>query len=140
MANLNSRISPDDGLVGGNDFDVEKVTTAIPEGETATKAWMTVKVDEDDTDENAIWQKEITTSDQPTVGHITDAGSGSGADRSATLLFRLQPAETEAVEPAEADRIFRYHYSVKVLLSNGDLKTPFKGHIWAAKGVTDADS
>lgn len=131
MADMNDRISPADGLVGGDHFNVRRTVTDLPNARTVVRAWMTAKLSRSDPDDEAAFQKEITSSDVPTVGVIEDPGSGTGSDRQAVLLFRLQPADTQAVEGSNA-----YYFDVQVKLDDDTISTPFVGKIKAEEDLT----
>lgn len=124
MPNLNDTITPDDGLVGGDDFDVQYTITGIPAGKIVTKAWMTVEAN--------LVQKVITTTDDPAEGQIEDDNTDGAGD--AVLLFRFQPSETEKLAVGWRD------FDVQLLYNDGDLQTPVKGTIRAEPAVTTATS
>lgn len=130
MADMNDRISPADGLVGGDHFNVRRTVTDLPNARTVVRAWMTAKLSRSDPDDEAAFQKEITSSDVPTVGVIEDPGSGTGSDRQAVLLFRLQPADTQPVSGST------HHFDVQVKLDDDSVHTPFVGKIKAEEGLT----
>lgn len=134
MADLRQTIDHSDGLVGGDHFDVERTVTELPDGRTVEKAWFTCLVDLDDPDSEAVFQKEITDQDVAAQGVISEPGTGQGAEREATVLFRLQPSETRKV------RGVKRHWDIQVKLDNGVINTPFGGTIRAAKDATKTES
>jgi hypothetical protein len=95
----------------GDDFDVIRLVTDVPAGVTIAKAWFMVKARLNDTDGSAVITKEITTSAVEGTGQIADDGDSDGAGE---LVFQLRTAETEDLVASK-----RYHYGIKVLLSNG---------------------
>lgn len=133
MADLSQQITDNDGLVAGDDFDIERTVTDLPESRTVTKAWLTIKDSPSDPDDQAEVQKTITSSDVADEGVISDTGSGTGADRKAVMLFRLQPADTEKLTTTK-------HFDVQVKLDDGKVNTPFVGKISAAHDVTTTTS
>ncbi|MFW6198505.1 MAG: hypothetical protein ACOC5E_01645 [Acidobacteriota bacterium] len=134
MADLSQVIGPEQGLVGGDDFDVVRTVIDLPEGRSVDRAWLTVLEDLDDPDSEAVFQKEITDGDDPDQGVIEDAGSGSGDDRKARVRFRLQKDETREIRGRP-----KHHFDVQLQLDNGKITTPFAGEIWAAKDATKAE-
>ena len=127
MPNLNDKI---EGFVIGSDLDVERTITSIPEGQTLTKAWLTVKARLSDEDEDALVQKIITPSATP-EGQITDTGEEGGTG---VVLFHLLPADTEALGAGV------HYFDIKVLTSAGKGGAPFLGVIRGEQGVTRATS
>lgn len=130
MANLNDNI---EGGVLGDNWTIKREITKIPDGQTVTKAWLTVKqvVDDDPNDTLALFQKEITPS-ATVSGQITDPGSGAGVDRRAEVLFLILPANTFAWEDNDAKQ-----WDVQIKLSGGTVSTEFRGTIKGKKGVTN---
>jgi hypothetical protein len=118
-------------FMAGDAFEIERTLTGIPTGQSITKAWLTIKAEQSDADDDAIVQKIITAVDSATDGQITDDGAGDG---SAVVLFRLRPADTALL----AGR--GYFFDIQVLLSTGDPNTPIKGSIQALDEVTLATS
>lgn len=130
MPNLNDEIS---GEVLGDDWTVIKEITALPDGQTVDKAWMTVKeaVDDDPNDTVVLFQKEIT--NVATIhGQITDAGSGAGSARRAEVVFFILPVNTFAWEHQA-----KKQWDIQIKLSSGRVKTPYRGPISGIKGVTN---
>lgn len=111
MAHLNNLI---DDIVCGEDrllgYSVEDMDEL--DGDTLTKAWLTVKVNEDDLDASALYNKEITTS-LSAHGQIDIAGGGSPVT-DAHLFFILTRTETALATPD-----IYYFYQVRVR-SSGD--------------------
>lgn len=131
MPNLNARISKNDGLVLGDDFDVTRPITDLPSGVTISKAYFTVKSNESDLDAAAIFQKTITSVLDNAEGQITD----TGADGTGSVTFYLQAADT-VLMTADVE----YVYDIQLVLSNARLNTPEKGLISGTGQVTRATS
>jgi hypothetical protein len=130
MPNLSDNIA---GEVLGDDWEVLKEITKIPDGQTVVKAWLTVKevVDNDPSDTVVLFQKVIT--DAPTVsGQITDVGTGTFPDRRAEVHFFILPANTFDWEDQA-----KFEWDIQLKLSSGRVKTPFRGKISGIKGVTN---
>lgn len=132
MPTLDGRI---DGFVAGDAMQVKRTIGAIPDTRTLTKAWFTVKESEDDDDAEALFQKEITPTDAPGTGQITDTGTGSEPDRTAKVRYDLAKADTLLLDPRR-----EYAYDVRALLDTGDPHTGEKGVMVATAGVTDAST
>lgn len=123
------------GLVLGDSLTIFRTITNIPTGLTCVRAWFTLKPNEsDDTpdDAAAIFQKEITIVDQPGVGHIVDAGSGTGEDRQCRVRFDLEPEDT-----FDLDQNAEYPWDIQLKLSNDWINTPFKGILKGVQGLTN---
>ena len=125
-------------LFRGEDREVPRsivLTRIAPD--TLSKAWLTVKLHEDDDDADAIFQKEIT-SVVGADGHITDTGSGDPL--TATLYFLIPSIDTLAM----AADIY-YFYDIKGLSSTGAKKIlepeeGIEGRIIASHQITQAES
>ena len=118
-------------FVAGADLQITRTITNVPDAVSLTKAWFTVKEIQAHADANAIFQKEITTSNVPGTGQITDAGSGSPPDRIATVRFDFGDADTILLKGGQ-----EYLYDVQVLTDGGAVYTPETGEIVARPGVT----
>lgn len=97
----------EDRILGYSVEDMDEL-----EGDSLSKAWLTVKENEDDADAAALYNKEITTS-LTTHGQIDEAGGGSPVI-DAHLFFILNKTETAAATPD-----IYYWYQVRVR-SSGD--------------------
>ena len=116
--------------VGGDDLRISRTYTELPGGVTIGKGYLTIKrYAKDDTDANAVLQKQITASEGVT-GQITDASTVGG---SIELYFDLTGAETATLTP-----LIAYHYDVQVISQAGAVYTCEKGVIVMQQGVTDA--
>ena len=123
MTVSNGRI---DDFVAGDDLEVERMITAIPEGITIQTAWLMVKKKYTDSDVKAIISKTITSSNTADMGWIENTGtSGEGLIR-----FYLTPEETALLNP-----LSEYPYSIKIKLTNGIVNTPEVGIITAIPAV-----
>lgn len=132
MGNYAGRLRDSDGneIVRGNDFDVIRTITDVPEGTTLTKAWLTIKQYETQLDAEAVLQKVITSVLTPGVGQITD----TGADETASVIFQLTNANTLLLTA------YMYFYDIKVLTASGVLRTVEKGTILPQNQITLATS
>lgn len=123
MTVSNGRI---DDFVAGDDLEVERMITDIPEGITIVTAWLMVKRKYTDSDDKAIISKTITSGNTAGIGWIENTGtSGEG-----TLRFYLTPLETAILNP-----LSEYPYSIKIKLSNGIVNTPEVGVIIATPAI-----
>lgn len=114
----------------GDDLDLRFKVTKIPSGQTVAEAWCTVKEDPDDADENAVFQKHITTVNDEGIGQIEDAGAAG----TATLRFDWRKAETILFVPNEV-----YYHDIQIKLSGGLVSTPFKGLTFPKGQITISD-
>jgi hypothetical protein len=110
----------------GDDFDLRCRVSKIPAGQTVTKAWLTIKIDENDLDAAAVIQKEITTANVAGVGQIEDAG----ATGTAVLRFDLTRTDTLLLTPDSP-----YFHDVQIKSGN-KISTPFKGMTIAKQQIT----
>jgi len=128
MTIANGRI---DDFVNGDDLEIERTITSIPNGVLIESAWFMVKRNYSDPDERAIISKVATHSNTAGQGWILDDGLGDGE---ATVRFYLTPADTELLYAYS-----EYPYSIKIKLDNGRLNTPELGTIvaypWVKQGV-----
>src|SRR5687768_768621 len=90
MPNLSDIIT---GFVAGTDLEIRRTIDGIPEGQTLTDAWLTIKLSLDDPDASAILSKHATLTDTPGTGHITDPGDGAGGD--GEVRFDLSPTNSD---------------------------------------------
>lgn len=127
MPNFKDRIT---GFVLGDDHEVRRTVTGVPEGQTITKAWLTIKLKEKDADDDAVLQKSVTTTDQPGIGQIEEDASGD-PEGTAVVRFDLTNADTA---PLIAQR--EYFFDVQVLTSADKLYTPFKGKLKGEGEIT----
>lgn len=113
----------------GDDFDVEREITGIPDGATLTKAWLTVKTRPVDVDVDAIFQIEITTAYVSGAGQITD----DGADGTGGVRFEVSKTNSALLQPER-----KYYFDVQVKSNTGKIYTPYAGTIRGRRGMTDA--
>lgn len=124
MPNFNAVIS---GFVTGDDLDVIRSITSIPQGQTVTTAWMTVKENPAAPDVDAIFQKEITVVSSPGDGQITDSGSSG----TAIIRFEITRVETGLLSPGTL-----YYYDIQIKTSASKYYTPEKGMIQSTSQIT----
>ena len=117
-------------FVQGDAKPIRRFVTAIPQDQTATKAWFTVKVSAADADQDAKIAKIITTQ-ASADGLIEDAGAGG----TATVRFDLQSEDTADLVAGQ-----RYLYDIQVLLSGGGPYTPELGTFVVVPQITQADA
>lgn len=132
MGNYAGRLIDSDGneIVRGNDFDVVRTVIDVPAGTILAKAWLTLKQYQDQTDEEAVIQKAITSDILPGTGQITD----TGADQVASITFQLSDADTNLLIAHQ------YYYDIKVLTISGILRTVEKGTVLPQGQITLATS
>ncbi len=125
---LNSVISP---VVKGDDISITRTITAIPDAVTLSEAWLTIKTNIGDADPGLI-QKIIITADVPGTGQITDAGTGTAPNRTATLRFDLTDIDTALPTPGTL-----YHFDVQVRTNGNAIYTAERGLISTIDQVTE---
>lgn len=126
MPTLNETIT---GFVAGDNLEIRRDVTELPAD--MTTAWLTVKRHDRQSDEDALFQKEITIVDDPGVGQIVATGGG-GDD--GDLRFDFVPADTTALGNGT------WVYDIQILLSTGVVYTPEKGTIALTMDVTRSTS
>lgn len=117
-------------FVSGDDLEIERSITSIPEGISIDTAWFMVKRKFTDPDIKAIISKTITASNTTDVGWIEDVGT----DGDGLLRFYLTRAETAILTP-----LSEYQYSIKIKLDNDKVNTPERGIIIAEPAVKQGD-
>lgn len=119
--------------VRGDSLTVERTVTDIPDGESLTDAWLTVKSSLSDADADAVMQLtiDVTAGDD---GQITD--SGSGDPRTGTLVFTVTPDHFTAVLKGNRE----YLYDIQVLTDEGTVGTPFLGTVVWQADVTKSNA
>lgn len=115
----------------GDDVDITRTITSVPDGTTLAKAWLYVKATETDADGAAVIGKAITTSSVNGVGQITD----TGADGTGEVFFQMTSAETAALVARR-----RYWYAVKVMLNTNKVATVEAGVLTPEPGLISATS
>jgi hypothetical protein len=113
-------------FVAGDDLEIERSISSIPEGISINTAWFMVKRKFSDPDIKAIISKTITNSNTPDIGWIEDTGS----DGDGLIRFYLTQADTAILTP-----LSEYQYSIKLSLDNGKVNTPERGQIIAEPAV-----
>lgn len=120
-----------DGVVQGDDLEVNRNISKVPVGQLLTLGWFTVKtVPESDEDTDAVFQKAITTTDNPGVGQVVDADSGDGVG---SVRFDLVPADTSLLEAGTV-----YFWDIQVCTDASMTYTPTSGTIVVLQEVTRA--
>lgn len=115
-----------DDFVAGDDLEIERSISSIPEGISIDTAWFMVKRKFTDSDAAAIISKTITPSNTINVGWIEDIGT----DGDGLLRFYLTQADTAILTPFS-----EYQYSIKLKLDNGKVNTPERGVMIAEPAV-----
>jgi len=128
MANLAASISE---VVEGDDYEITRTIEELPVGDSLATVWLTMKTAITDADPG-LFQKEITTTDVPGTGQITDDGAG---DATAAVRFDLTPDDTALPTPGTAAV-----YDIQVLTTAGKVYTVEKGTFTTVQGVTDTDT
>lgn len=119
------------GIVVGDDCYLSTPTDGLVSGESATKAWFTIKKLITDTYTNAKLKKVITTTFSATDGHITNPYNAGTAE----MYFNLDKASTKLL-----DADYPYEYDVQILLNNGRIETGLRGKIYFTSQVTEVES
>lgn len=114
--------------VRGNSRLFAKDVIGIPSGTTLSKAWFTVKHSYKDVDPGLLQVAITPTSDLPTVGQITDIGTGDQIGHVKIRVTGTQSAAFPAGIPL--------YYDISVLLSDGQKLTPVIGRIRMQPGAT----
>jgi hypothetical protein len=126
MTELNASIG---GIVAGDDLDITRTVTAVPAGQTLTKAWLTFQLTPGGTDGSALLQKVIAPGAVAGQGQITD----DGADGTGGLLFQLSGADTLGL-PIE----YGVPYDIKVKTSAGKIYTVEQGKYVSSRRITQS--
>lgn len=112
-------------VVKGNALRVNRTVSLLPGSvsapQTATKAWLTIKVADDDLDSDPTTVQKSITATATVSGQLIDT---DGTDGIAILAFVLANAETLGLSKDSL-----YFYSIRVLMSGGDIYTPEKGRL-----------
>lgn len=119
------------GFAVGDDLlirrTIDRTGSNLPSGVDVTDAWFTVKNDIADLDDDAIFSKQITTTDDPGTGQIEDDGGGNVDP---VIRFDLTDIDTRAI-----DTLHR-KYDIQVKVTGGAIYTGEKGEIWGEGDVT----
>ena len=113
-------------LVSGDDIDIERTITGVPDSDTLAKAWMTIKILPTDADPGLL-QKTITSS-LTADGQITD----TGADTIGAVVFLIVPADGATIG-IDVKRVF----DIQVKTTAGKIFTAVKGTIILEQGITE---
>jgi len=115
-------------LVIGDDYDVRRTVTDIPEGATLTDGWLTVKLEKTDADEEAVFQLHITAIESAD-GIIDDAGGSSSG--SGSLHFQMNATNTALLSSRVS-----YYYDIAVLTNTVKRHTVEGGQIYPKDQIT----
>ncbi len=116
-----------DDVVAGDAYELTRTITLVPSGTTLADGWFTVKEHPDDSDAEAIIDKQINTVNDDAVGHITD----TGADGTGVVRFNLSGANTLLLTPGRD-----YYWDIQVKTAAADPYTPTMGKIRTRQGRT----
>jgi hypothetical protein len=105
---MHRNTDPIDDFAVGDDFDITRTITGIPDGQTIQKAWLMIKERSEDDDADAIITKTITAG-TTTPGTITD----TGADGTGEIRFHILTADSILLTPRRS-----YRLGIKVEMSN----------------------
>lgn len=130
MAHLRSLI---DDLVVGEDREVPRTVDLTPIGEALSRAWFTVKSEIDDSDADAVFQKEIT-SVSSVDGQIDDIGTDSPITEG-HLYFLIPSDDTLLLTPE-----IYYYYDIKAMSASGAKIVLESGRLIAHYQITQDDS
>lgn len=122
---------PINPLVIGDDYDITREVTGIPEDDTIEEAWLTIKLTEFDDDEDAIIQKNITSAPAIGVGQVLDIGDNSA--KVGSILFQLTATDTGLL-----DSYTLYRYDIQVLTTAGKRSTREQGVLLPQGQITQA--
>ena len=126
MAALNQIIP---AKVVGDSIPMER-TYKVPNGITASKAYLTFKLNENDLDVDSVFPMIEITATPTTFGQITVPTSVAG---SIAMRLRVPPEYSILCEP-----YVDYHFCVKIIASTGDPYTMEKGRITLAESGVGA--
>lgn len=107
-----------ENFVIGDDLDIVRTVSAIPDGQTITEAWFTVRVFE--AGGTNLVQK-----------HITTTVNADGVIASNQLTFQLSKTDTALLPPANW-----CYYWIEIKTSANKEHTPEKGKIKGQIGIT----
>lgn len=120
-----------DDFVAGDDLEIERTITSIPDGIILDTAWFMVKRKFTDSDTDALIMKTITVTDTAEIGWIED----TGVDGDGLIRFYITPDETAILTP-----LSEYQYSIKLKFDNDKLNTPERGVMVAEPAVKTGDT
>lgn len=117
-------------LVAGDDIEIRRTITGVPESDTLAKAWLTIKSLPTD-DDPGLLQKVVTSSFVAGQGQISD----TGADTVGEVFFELEPADGATIG-INVKRV----YDIQVKTTAGNIYTAEVGTIILTQGVTASTS
>lgn len=120
-----------DDFVAGDDLEIERSISSIPDGVELSTAWFMVKRKFTDDDTAALITKTITSSNTPDVGWIED----TGLDGDGLIRFYITQDET-AILTAFSE----YQYSIKIKMDNDKVNTPERGVMIAEPAVKEGNT
>lgn len=115
-----------DDFVAGDDLEIERSISSIPEGIALQYAWFMVKRKFTDSDADALISKVVTAANNASEGWIEDTGT----DGDGLVRFYISQAETARMTP-----LSEYQYSIKLKLDNNRVNTPEVGVIVATPAI-----
>lgn len=134
-----------EGWVCGNNVDITNDVPGISLTDPVLTAKLTIKVSPTDLDAAAVIQKTISATPVIGVGQLTQDGSASNGNGTASVWFQLTKAETQAL-----GSVIRYYYDIRVFTVSGNsfnavlddtVDPPISvGSILLEDSVTDATS
>lgn len=134
-----------EGWVCGNNVDITNDVPGISLTDPVLTAKLTIKVSPTDLDAAALYQKTISATPVIGVGQLTQDGSASNGNGTASVWFQLTKAETAAL-----GSVIRYYYDIRVFTVSGNsfnavlddtVDPPISvGSILLEDSVTDATS
>ena len=111
MITIEDRLAPQTVcLVRGEDMQLTRTVVDIPADQTVLQAWLTLKTNLSDSDEQSILAKTITTVVSPVHGGI----SNEPDHHQATVVFLVSSAETALVQVGQT-----YFYDIVIALPSG---------------------
>jgi len=121
-----------EGFVAGDDLDIQRDVTLVTPSDPLVQAWLTVKTSRAVADPGSL-QKVLTITAVPGVGQITQDGSPTDGNGTASLLFQLTAADTTSLGTS-----VRYVYDIQVKTAGAKLYTTEQGRLQFSPGVTGA--
>ena len=128
-----------EGYVSWDDLQIERDVSGVDTSDALIKAWLTIKTSASVLDPGTL-QKIITVNAVQGTGQITEDGSASQGNGTASLVFQLTAADTALLGYAQ-----RYFYDVQVKTAAGRIYTytdpdtgQTAGQIEFRRGYTDA--
>lgn len=116
-------------VIAGDNFQIVRAVSNLPSGESAVKAWFTVKTKFNQTDAGSELQKTISEDDTPGTGFIENSSPLAYA----TLRFDIAGADWDTIVAGKL-----YRYDIKLKTSSGGIYTVENGTFLADEQVTKA--